>query len=277
MYPHRLWSLGEMLRFYARPFLEARNVIRSISTAVGFVDLRVVNFGAATVVADQISTLCNCLDEMGLSISRARAQKVAALLAPGDSSIQVAELQSAIKGLDDLIEEEIEAVCFLSLSPHEAAYFYPQTPLFGVDVQAKFPSAAFEIEEAAKCYALGRGTASAFHSIRGLEAAIRSIARCLGIPDPTKAHGRNWGAMLGTVRTAIEQRWPTSSDRLAGDGQFFDEAYAALAAIRNPWRNATMHLDQKYTTEEARYIFEVVGGFMRKLASRCDEDGEPKA
>jgi len=35
--------------------------------------------------------------------------------------------------------------------------------------------------------------------------------------------------------------------------------------MQNPWRNATMHLDQKFTDEEARHIFEIVKGFMRKL------------
>ena len=47
--------------------------------------------------------------------------------------------------------------------------------------------------------------------------------------------------------------------------------------MQNPWRNGTMHLDQVYTPEDARHIFEVVGGFMRKLASRMDEDGLPLA
>jgi hypothetical protein len=61
------------------------------------------------------------------------------------------------------------------------------------------------------------------------------------------------------------------------DGQFFEEAYAALAAIQNPYRNATMHLDQKYTPEEARHVFEMVGGFMRKVSSRMDENGMPLA
>jgi hypothetical protein len=46
--------------------------------------------------------------------------------------------------------------------------------------------------------------------------------------------------------------------------------------MQNPYRNATMHLDQKYTEEEAKHIFEIVKGSMRKLASRCDENGDPK-
>lgn len=41
--------------------------------------------------------------------------------------------------------------------------------------------------------------------------------------------------------------------------------------------NATMHLDQKYTNEEATHIFDLVGGLMKRIASRCDEIGEPKA
>jgi hypothetical protein len=40
---------------------------------------------------------------------------------------------------------------------------------------------------------------------------------------------------------------------------------------------ATMHLDQKYTEAEAKHVFEIVKGFMIKLASRCDENGNPKA
>jgi hypothetical protein len=82
---------------------------------------------------------------------------------------------------------------------------------------------------------------------------------------------------LGSIKKEIDKRWPTTSDKLAGDGRFFEEAYAALAAMQNPYRNATMHLDNKYTEEEAKHTIEMVRGFMVKLASRCDEDGAPKA
>lgn len=38
-----------------------------------------------------------------------------------------------------------------------------------------------------------------------------------------------------------------------------------------------MHLDQIYTAKDAAHVLEIVGGFMRKLASRMDEDGLPLA
>src|SRR5271170_1621727 len=50
----------------------------------------------------------------------------------------------------------------------------------------------------------------------------------------------------------------------------------SLDAVRVAWRNTTMHVENKYTQEEAENIFIAVKGFMKKLASRCDENGDPK-
>jgi hypothetical protein len=38
-----------------------------------------------------------------------------------------------------------------------------------------------------------------------------------------------------------------------------------------------MHVESKYTDEEAEHILVAVKGFMKKLASRMDEEGNPKA
>lgn len=165
---------------------------------------------------------------------------------------------------------------YLALSVAEARHF--DRPSDGwADVPAKFESAIYEIEECTKCLIFDRSTAAAFHAIRCLEAGIGALSRCLDIPDPTKASGRSWMKLLDALREGIDVRWPTSSHRMKGDGEFFDNAYAALAAMQNPWRNATMHLDQKYTLEEARHICDVVRGFMIRVSSRMDENGLPRA
>jgi hypothetical protein len=64
---------------------------------------------------------------------------------------------------------------------------------------------------------------------------------------------------------------------VAGDKEFFEELHASLDAVRNPWRNATMHVERKYTDDEADHIFVAAKGFMAKLASRGDENGQPFA
>jgi hypothetical protein len=50
-----------------------------------------------------------------------------------------------------------------------------------------------------------------------------------------------------------------------------------LDAVKNPWRNATMHVEKKYTPEEALHIHSSVRGFMMRLADRMDENGIPIA
>jgi hypothetical protein len=55
------------------------------------------------------------------------------------------------------------------------------------------------------------------------------------------------------------------------------DLHASLDAVKNPWRNSTMHVEKKYTDDEAQHIFAAVKGFMKKLAARMDENGEPKA
>jgi hypothetical protein len=64
---------------------------------------------------------------------------------------------------------------------------------------------------------------------------------------------------------------------MSGDGELFDGLYVSLDAVKNPWRNSTMHIDNKYTDDEAEHVFAAAKGFMKKLASRMDENGEPKA
>jgi hypothetical protein len=174
------------------------------------------------------------------------------------------------------IEIEMRGRKVFAITPEDAKLF-DRTSTFGPPEMGRFGDATFEISEAAKCLALDRTTASAFHSIRCLEAGIRALCRCLQIPDPTRASGRSWGAMLQTLKQKIDERWPGSSSRLNGDGEFFDNAYAALAAMQNPWRNATMHLDQKYNREDATNILHTVNSFMTRIGVRMDESGNPLA
>jgi hypothetical protein len=57
----------------------------------------------------------------------------------------------------------------------------------------------------------------------------------------------------------------------------FSEVYASLDAVRVAWRNTTMHVENKYTDDEAEHIFIAVRGFLKKLSSRMDETGQPLA
>ena len=158
-------------------------------------------------------------------------------------------------------------------------YFDSETPVFGQDVQDKFISTTFEIDEAAKCFALSRSTACVFHLMRAMEIVIRALARCLSIPDPTKPAQRNWGFILKSFKDEIDDRNVARPSRWsnADDRQFFDDAYASIDVVRNAWRNTTMHVERKYTDDEAEGVLIAVQVFMKKIASRLDEGGQPLA
>jgi hypothetical protein len=177
------------------------------------------------------------------------------------------------------IRLELSAKHLLVLEPRDVRYFAPERPLFGSEFDQKFISAGrSELNDAAKCLALSRSTAAVFHLMRIMELGIRALTACLGIPDPIKPAERNWAIMLRKIRDeGINRKWPTPADRISGDGSIVDSFYASLDAVKNPWRDPTMHVDKRYEPEDAELIFGAVRGFMMILASRCDEDGDPKA
>jgi hypothetical protein len=229
----------------------------------------------ATYMQEQATELLINLEVLEAEMSTIPARKMLEAVSDPRGFLWSHVLSLSEKVHERLIDE-LSLVKVFVLEKSMANFYEQPSPLFGSEVDAKFPSASYEIEEAGKCLALGRTTASAFHSIRCLEAGIRAIARCLGISDPTKGAERSWMIILRTIKAEIDRRWPPSHIH-RGDADFFGDAYASLSGMQNPWRNATMHLDQTYTTEHARHILDVVGGLMKKLASRLDERGEPKA
>ncbi len=267
-----------MLKLNARAFFEAVSKLDRLLGLIRFTQANralVMDENQRTTFRQAIKELAESIKPLGVRISE---MAVADTLTALDATppINVGTFENLLGNIGQTLERELSLTNVFVIDAEKAKYFESSQPLFGPEVATKFPSISYDIEEAGKCYALRRSTASAFHSIRCLEAGIRALCRCLGIPDPTKGSERNWSNILRKLNEELDRRWQKSG-RLSGDGQLFEEVIGALGAIQNPYRNATMHLDdRKYTEDEARHIFEMVRGFMKKVASRMDEDGKPK-
>jgi len=144
---------------------------------------------------------------------------------------------------------------------------------FGAEVASRFPSAREDIEEAAKCVALGRSTAAVFHLVRVLERALHALGRSLNYPElTTTIEGRNWEDILGTCRTELKKQ---NRDRVAAwsaEPVFYADAVQRLIAIKEAWRNEVMHVrPQGYNEQQAREIWALTDGFMRHLATKLAE------
>src|SRR5207245_7948003 len=101
-----------------------------------------------------------------------------------DSSVDATDgirtCTSSFKELSERIRDDLQARLFLWIPP-ERSRFYSQKKLFGKLVADKFPQASEDIEEAGKCLALGRGTATVFHLMRVMEGAVEEMARLLTV------------------------------------------------------------------------------------------------
>jgi len=269
---NRLWRAEEMVKFYAEKFVALAATFRSITNYLKGASKDDMSKEMRGALAGELATTLELLKQIGLRQSAKKAQKISSQTTY--AGYDGPHLARGIDELQERIKDELEDGYFLHLSPEEAKLFESTDPLFGGDVQGKFPGATYEIDEAAKCLALGRSTACVFHLMRVMEIGIGSVRQSIGIPDPIKGADRNWGAILRKIKDAIDRK---STPWKPGDKALFEEAYASLDAVRAAWRNATMHVESKYNPDEAEHIYAVVKGFMRKIASRMDESGQPPA
>ncbi|MDA1099135.1 MAG: hypothetical protein O2967_09125 [Proteobacteria bacterium] len=192
----------------------------------------------------------------------------------GSSDITYNSFMRSVGELDQRLRDELCSKLVYVIESEKTKFVLCQEQFFGPDIRDSMPSSIYELDEAAMCIAFSRPTAAVFHLMRAMEIGMKATAQCLEITKPAKPAGRNWGSFLRKIDEAIKTRPAWSGP---GDKAFFEEVYVTLDAIRNPWRNATMHVERKYTEEEAGHIFTAVCFFMKKIASRIDEDGKPHA
>lgn len=261
---YRLWSLWDMLSFNAGAFYAATRtleIVRAIFTerAVG------TEGGLIPVFIRELRELNDSLKTLGADLTLMQSDRIIEKLSRKDIKIEAWNKSFILEDFNNLnsrLEDELKKTQVFVLEREKHAYYEPKEPLFGQEVHSKFPSAIYEIDEAAKCYALERSTACVFHLMRLMEIGIKAAALCLGVPDPVKDKDRNWGAILGKIDAAIKAKGPKSNWAQPSDKAFFEEIYVSLDAVRQAWRNTTMHVETKQTGEEAEHIYRSVRAFM---------------
>lgn len=274
--PRRLWSLWEMFELKAGAFYNTATRMAETSAWIGATTAATAAIGEEgkdgrlfhkdtrldeedrMFLDGRLKGLREHLDTLGARVTALAAQDAENTLA----NVYTATWGTARERFEEIkntLRRELSLQTLLVLEPKEQAYFTPKEPHFGAEVAEKFPTdATFEIDEAAKCLAFGRSTGAVFHLMRVMEIGIRAVTRCLAIPDPTRRAERNWGHILGEIKKDLDAHGgaaPTKTWKVAGDREFFEGAYASLDAVRVAWRNTTMHVEKKYTGDEAEHIF----------------------
>lgn len=222
-------------------------------------------FGESAVDQDDLEILKMAIGttkRMGLTKSNTLAVRIMRECLENPSRTKT-ELGGRVKVLEERVRDDLDDLRFMYM-PSELLSYYSDDPLFGEVVANKFGKTITDIQEAGKCLAVGRYTASVFHLMRVMESAVQYLGTKLGISLVTE---KNWANILDQVDSAIKKLPAKNSSQKAKRNKF-SEASAFLRMVKDAWRNDVMHPKETYTDEEAERVFRNVKDFMVHLATK---------
>jgi|GEM_PF-6139433 len=165
-------------------------------------------------------------------------------------------LPALVENLSERVRDELGSKDFYFVNPGLSKFY--DVNQFSEKAIHRLPRATYDMEEAGKCYALGRSTACAFHSIRVAEHGIKLILSHYSLT--VRGSNREWGILLQTIKDHI----PNIPD--ADEKQYLQGVVDRLDSLRFVWRNPTMHCELDYQPEQAKMILDDV---IRLLDAIC--------
>ncbi len=218
-------------------------------------------------LANDFDELAAAMEFVGSRIAAIPAKRMANTLRSEQSIVSISNVNGAINDVQSRFRDECDQFSVFILSEEQSRLLCSANELVGVwDIKAIFPSAAAELEEASHCVAFGRYTAAVFHAMRMAEIAFKKIRDILRLEEASSGAQKNWSVALKEIKQKIDEIYPVSARTDGSDGKALEDIYASLDAIKNPWRNSTMHVENFYTSGDALHILRCVCVLLHKLA-----------
>ncbi len=171
------------------------------------------------------------------------------------------------------ILHDLEGHLFLHVD--NASHKFYTEPLAGWESVTRRFGCAFDIEEARKCFALGRYTAAIFHLMKTVEAAVIRLQAFLGDEPDVRAH---FGSVVGKLERMLQKDdYVRVPEHLKGHLQFLREILTQLHAVKDSWRDKVSHADahivptDTFTEELAKDVHDATLALMKKLATGLPE------
>jgi hypothetical protein len=267
-----------MIELDAEQFLGSVREVQRLSTIaqreLGGAD-QAVDSDDRVRIAATIEELCSHLSLMGAQSAWVAASRFAKRLQNHTLEITYGEIAEPFRDIESRFTDHLQFIRLFVVRGEQMPLLNSPHQILGEPTASRFQDAWFDCEEAAKCILVQRPTAAVFHAMRILEIGIRAFAKRLGIDDPIRPAERNWGVILRKIKESIEARYP-ARERMAGsEGAFMERLYATLDAVKNPWRNETMHVEGVYQDAEARHILVNTIQLISTMATGFDQHGKP--
>ena len=275
MTPYQLVSLADMMRLPIAKLIGAHTHIADFGRVTH--DASIDRAGQRmqfppTAYKDLLrhaQDFCDSCKEIGLDVTFKAGksfQELVTQIAKPDGSGLIEPLDVGLFGnyaalASGCLYHEADTKIAMTIPTARGKYFEPKIPLFGQDVEDRFPEASEDIVDAGRCLAFGQGTATVMHSMRILEVGLKALAGALGIP-----YAPSWESYLKQISKSIDAPHPTKTRKWKKSEKFFRDVSGDLMTIKQAWRNPTMHVDRKYYPDEAEVIFGAARTLMQTLA-----------
>jgi hypothetical protein len=173
---------------------------------------------------------------------------------------------AALSSLHDSLSHELDAEAVVRI-PSERKPYYEVDAAFGAEVAEAFPSCTRDIRRAATCYALGQEDACVHHLMLTLERGLNAVAIKMEVPYQQT----NWQPIIDGIGSKLR------GTSRSPERDFYREINTQFGLLKDAYRNHSQHArDNPYDMPKALHIFNHVREFMQQLASRCDEEGNPR-
>ena len=167
--------------------------------------------------------------------------------------------------------DEVSRRRFYYIDPALDGYYREAHEALSDRALERFVSASRDVEEASKCLALGRYTASVFHLMRITEKGMDALAETLGIFGEYQTWDPKIRKMVKVLVDELRKGYDNMSPAIKGRLDFFKQATERLTAVQHALRNETMHSRSHYGREDAIDIYRATLRFIETLAEKLEE------
>jgi hypothetical protein len=255
--PRKILSRWQMYEIEAKEFVCAVQALMALErVSVHLTQEEIEKEESYKDMFEHLANLKSSCDDLSANLTVVAIDRFIESIA--GSKVTFQKLDQFLKNIRERLTDELEEAKLFALDKEYQDYYYGTYFFLDDSVLQKFSSPLEEdLDEAAKCLALARGTACVFHLMRAMEEAVKVLGTKLGIQNVEK----EWGKILSDIGAKIE---------VMPKGQVRDEwsaCHVNLYHVKQAWRNATMHPKETYTVEQAKEVTDAVHTFLRQLAT----------
>lgn len=265
--PYQLVSLWAMLERHAFSFYIVGRNLRTFSKYVA--EHRDADIEATVKwINEFLPDIRSRCSQLALTSAIDGLDRLDKIIAERENSVKSVGLAKAMESLyyaifelEHRVEDDLKRKTVIYV-PGDRADLY-QNPTKGWESTiTTFGVTTSDVEEAGRCYALGRPTACVYHLMKVTEAGLQALASKL---DPAIDTSKSWGEIEPKVSEAVKKLPRGTGDEIHRKSEY-NKVATHLFHVRWAWRNDTMHPKSSYSEDEAFDILGKVRVFMNQLA-----------